>query len=198
MKYFINSPYTTNSLRGEYRSLCKKLHPDTGGDAEKFNEMMNEYATVRLLIGKTNCRTEHSSFKSKPHGREDSGFSSEFKPHSREESVFNSKSKSSEESRYSTLYNLIIKYRHISESLEIFLKKISILPFKDVAVVYYKFAEEIRITMDFDKVIDELEIIRFSGYDEISYTIRYEQGSYRSCATIDAIIDKMLGIIKGN
>lgn len=110
MKYFINSPYTTNSLRGEYRSLCKKLHPDTGGDAEKFKEMMNEYTIVRLSIGKTNCRTEYSSFKSKPHGREDSGFSSESKPHSREESGFSKKSKSSEELRYSILYNSFVRY----------------------------------------------------------------------------------------
>lgn len=198
MKYFINSPYTTNSLRGEYRSLCKKLHPDTGGDADKFKEMVNEYTIVRLSIGKTNCRTEHSSFKSKPHDREDSGFSSESKPHSREESEFSKKSKSSEELRYSILYNSLVRYRCIDEALKAFLRRISVLPFKDAAIAYNKFFEEIKITMEFGEVVDELEILRFSGYDEISYTIRYEQGSYRSCATIDAIIDKTLGIINGN
>jgi len=185
MKYFINSPYTTNSLRGEYRHLCKKLHPDTGGDAEKFKEMMNEYAIVRLLIGKTNCRTEHSSFKSKPHDREESGFSK--------------KSKSSEELRYSILYNSLVRYRCIDEALKAFLRKISVLPFKDAAIAYNKFTEEIKITMEFGKVVDELEILRFSDYDEVCYAIEYECGTmYKSCATIDAIIDKMLGIIRGN
>ena len=42
MKYFINSPYTAETLKNEFRDLCKKLHPDTGGDAEDFKMMMNE------------------------------------------------------------------------------------------------------------------------------------------------------------
>lgn len=184
MRYFINSPYTTNSLKREFRFLCKKLHPDAGGDADKFKEMMNEYATIRLLIGKTNCCTEHSSFKPKPHGREESGFSK--------------KSKSSEELRYSILYNSLVKYRCIDEELKAFLRKISVLPFKDATIACNKFFKEIKITVEFGKVIDELEILRFSGYDEISYTIRYEQGSYKSCATIDAIIEKILNMIKYN
>ena len=46
MKYFINSPYTAETLKSEYRELCKKLHPDTGGDAEDFKMMMNEYETI--------------------------------------------------------------------------------------------------------------------------------------------------------
>lgn len=183
MKYFTHSPYTENSLKCEYRFLCKKLHPDTGGDAEKFKEMMNEYVTVRLLIGKTNCRTEYSSFKSNLHDREDSGFSK--------------KSKSSEELRYSILYNSLARYRCIDEALKTFLRKISVLPFKDAAIAYNKFTEEIKITMEFGKVIDELEILKFSGYNEISYTIEYEQGSmFKSCATIDTIIEKIINIIK--
>ena len=52
MKYFVNFPYTAESLKREYRELCKKLHPDTGGNAEAFAEMMNEYEqTARNLNG---------------------------------------------------------------------------------------------------------------------------------------------------
>jgi len=43
MKYFVNFPYTAESLKSEYRELCKKLHPDTGGNAQDFAEMVNEY-----------------------------------------------------------------------------------------------------------------------------------------------------------
>ena len=46
MKYFINTPYTAESLKSEYREFCKKLHPDTGGNAEAFKEMLNEYTQV--------------------------------------------------------------------------------------------------------------------------------------------------------
>ena len=52
MKYFVNYPYTAESLKREYRELCKKLHPDTGGNAQDFAEMMNEYEqTARNLNG---------------------------------------------------------------------------------------------------------------------------------------------------
>lgn len=52
MKYFVNFPYTAETLKNEYRELCKKLHPDTGGNAEEFKNMMNEYEqTARNLSG---------------------------------------------------------------------------------------------------------------------------------------------------
>ena len=52
MKYFVNFPYTAETLKREYRELCKKLHPDTGGNAQDFAEMMNEYEqTARNLNG---------------------------------------------------------------------------------------------------------------------------------------------------
>ena len=54
MKCFVNYPYTAESLKSEYRELCKKLHPDTGGNAQDFAEMMNEYEqTARNLDGTT-------------------------------------------------------------------------------------------------------------------------------------------------
>ena len=197
MKYFTHSSYTENSLKYEYRFMCKKLHPDTGGDAEKFKEMMNEYKSIKNSIYKTGNYTEHSSFKPKQQERKNSEFNSKSKPHSKEKSRFNKKSKSSEEVRYSILYELLARQIHINESIEEFLIKISKLPFKNAEIVYNKFAEEIKITMAFDKVIDTLEILKFSGYDEISYTIEYEQGSiFKSCATIDAIIEKISNIIK--
>ncbi len=52
MKYFANFPYTAESLKNEYRELCKKLHPDTGGNAEAFKNMVNEYEQIaRNLAG---------------------------------------------------------------------------------------------------------------------------------------------------
>lgn len=54
MKYFVNFPYTAETLKNEYRELCKKLHPDTGGNAEEFKNMMNEYEqTARTISGAT-------------------------------------------------------------------------------------------------------------------------------------------------
>lgn len=51
MKYFINTPYTAETLKNEYRELCKKLHPDTGGDAEQFKIMLNEYNSILNTVG---------------------------------------------------------------------------------------------------------------------------------------------------
>ena len=35
-------------LEKEFRILSKSLHPDTGGDAEKFQEMLAEYRRLKL------------------------------------------------------------------------------------------------------------------------------------------------------
>lgn len=63
MKYFANHPYTAETLKSEYRELCKKLHPDTGGNAQDFAEMMNEYEqTRRNLDGNgTTAHTAHTT-----------------------------------------------------------------------------------------------------------------------------------------
>ena len=55
MKYFINTPYTAESLKSEYREFCKKLHPDTGGNAEAFKEMINEYSQVLKNLEFAKC-----------------------------------------------------------------------------------------------------------------------------------------------
>lgn len=63
MKYFVNYPYTAETLKNEYREFCKKLHPDTGGNAQDFAEMMNEYEqTRRNLNGNgTTAHTAHTT-----------------------------------------------------------------------------------------------------------------------------------------
>ena len=42
MKYFVNIN-TIEELKKVYKELAKKLHPDLGGNKEKFQEMNNEY-----------------------------------------------------------------------------------------------------------------------------------------------------------
>jgi curved DNA-binding protein CbpA len=44
MKYFNSS----EDLKKQYRTWCKKLHPDHGGDPEAFREMMEEYQETQL------------------------------------------------------------------------------------------------------------------------------------------------------
>ena len=42
MKYFAGCE-TNSEVKARFRELCKALHPDCGGDAGKFAEMMSEY-----------------------------------------------------------------------------------------------------------------------------------------------------------
>ena len=42
LKYFIGVE-TIEELKKKYKELAKKLHPDLGGNKEKFQEMNNEY-----------------------------------------------------------------------------------------------------------------------------------------------------------
>ena len=42
MRYFEES-FTVNSIKSAYRKWAFKLHPDKGGDAEEFKEMLNQY-----------------------------------------------------------------------------------------------------------------------------------------------------------
>ena len=45
MKYFENIN-TLESLKKAFLKLCKELHPDNGGDIEKFKEMKHEYESL--------------------------------------------------------------------------------------------------------------------------------------------------------
>lgn len=42
-KYFNHEYNDLQELRRDFRDLCKKLHPDFGGDAEEFKTMNEEY-----------------------------------------------------------------------------------------------------------------------------------------------------------
>ena len=44
MKYFNSS----EDLKKQYYSWCKKLHPDHGGDPEEFKKMVEEYQEAQL------------------------------------------------------------------------------------------------------------------------------------------------------
>lgn len=46
MKYFENI-YNSDSLKAEFRKLCNILHPDKGGNAKEFINMMNEYNSIK-------------------------------------------------------------------------------------------------------------------------------------------------------
>lgn len=48
MNYFRHHTYTQESLKKEYRILCKKLHPDQGGNESEFKEMKMEYERLQL------------------------------------------------------------------------------------------------------------------------------------------------------
>lgn len=37
-------------LKREYRTLCAKLHPDRGGDAQQFNAMHKEYLAQKKKL----------------------------------------------------------------------------------------------------------------------------------------------------
>jgi len=47
VKYF-EQPFEPQNLKAQYKTLCKKLHPDCGGNEPDFVEMKNEYD---FLIG---------------------------------------------------------------------------------------------------------------------------------------------------
>lgn len=48
MKYFRQDNYTQETLKKEYRKLCKELHPDHGGNETSFKEMQMEYEKLQM------------------------------------------------------------------------------------------------------------------------------------------------------
>ena len=57
MKYFINSPYTAESLKAEFRALCLTMHPDKGGNADEFKAMSAEYNDILASLTNGNGTT---------------------------------------------------------------------------------------------------------------------------------------------
>lgn len=183
MKYFVRKSYTFDSLRDEYRILCKKLHPDTGGDAEAFKEMSQEYESLKLTIHNTKPYNNSVHRNTKPNTKSDT----------------KSKSCSPEELRFCILYDALISNNRCEDSvLELSIslfKTLARLPFTDASVKYYNIDRMIVVTMEFEKTIEELEISKFIGYDELAYTIFYPNMMYKSAAPLNIILDKVLDII---
>ena len=46
MKYFLDVK-NANELKELFRKLCNSLHPDKGGNASDFINMMNEYNSLK-------------------------------------------------------------------------------------------------------------------------------------------------------
>lgn len=49
--FAIKQPFTEIQLKAEYRKLCKRYHPDTGGSAEQFKALNSEYEALKKQIG---------------------------------------------------------------------------------------------------------------------------------------------------
>jgi len=50
--YFNDSSYTVASLKKQFRIWSKRLHPDTGGTKEKFQDLQREYEYAKnFLVG---------------------------------------------------------------------------------------------------------------------------------------------------
>jgi len=56
MKYFVNYPYTAESLKAEFRALCLTMHPDKGGNADEFKAMSAEYYDLLKNVDGTTAR----------------------------------------------------------------------------------------------------------------------------------------------
>ena len=56
MKYFVNFPYTVESLKAEFRALCLTMHPDKGGNADEFKVMNAEYNSILKNVDGTAAR----------------------------------------------------------------------------------------------------------------------------------------------
>ena len=57
MKYFVNNPYTAETLKKEFRTLANHLHPDHGGNEEDFKNMMAEYTILMASLKNGNKYT---------------------------------------------------------------------------------------------------------------------------------------------
>lgn len=49
-KYFTGAIETADELRKQFYKLSKKLHPDTGGNTQDFQQLQNEYETLKYRV----------------------------------------------------------------------------------------------------------------------------------------------------
>ena len=61
MKYFVNYPYTVESLKAEFRALCLTMHPDKGGNADEFKTMSAEYSDILASLTNGNGTTANKA-----------------------------------------------------------------------------------------------------------------------------------------
>ena len=62
IKYFVNIE-TIEELKKAYKELAKKLHPDLGGNKEKFQEMNNEYDLLFKELKANKKAKDNDNFK---------------------------------------------------------------------------------------------------------------------------------------
>lgn len=62
MKYFTECK-TAEDVKKAYKNWAKKLHPDCGGDAEQFKQMMAEYETVFERLKTVHVNTKGEEYR---------------------------------------------------------------------------------------------------------------------------------------
>ncbi|HLF52334.1 J domain-containing protein [Flavobacterium sp.] len=55
---FFEPPYTKDSIRKQYKLLAKQLHPDRGGDTQKFQQMKKQYDELNKFIDELPTKKE--------------------------------------------------------------------------------------------------------------------------------------------
>lgn len=50
MEPYFEFCYTLDELQDKYRTICKRLHPDKGGNKEDFQHMQEEYEAAKRSI----------------------------------------------------------------------------------------------------------------------------------------------------
>ena len=70
---FFSDCRTIEDVKRTFKELCKKLHPDNGGDAEQFKAMMQEYE-----IAFNRCKNFHTSASGETYEKETAETAAQF------------------------------------------------------------------------------------------------------------------------